>query len=209
MAHATKLILLEKGIKPRKSEKEDFMKTICFVLSICLMSVAGGCGTTNVFVKDDSLFAGKIAVMDFEYEPAKDAHELLYGSTWTMKAGETIADQIANSLFGYGVDVKRIPLSDEVKTLCEKAEYKKIGEMLGVDYIIFGNVNEHGAVGITGIVRGFSSFSLRCVTIETGKVAWSTAVSGSSFYSSPTTISGKQSEKVVEKLMRKIKGARS
>lgn len=179
---------------------------------IVLVLLVGGCaGSTHVNVRPDvqTLTGKTVAALDFDYEPGKEARQLLYGGTWTPKAGQIVADQISDALLGCNdiriIERSRISrvLEEQQKwvtDLIKKGDYKEIGELFGADYLIFGTVNEHCAIGIIGIVRGFVAFSARCVNVETGEVVWSTSVSDSSLYTSPTTISGRLANGIVSKL---------
>ena len=165
-----------------------------FLMIVCLLPLLAGClaaqNQPSVNVKKD-LFHGRewnIAILDLEYQPIVGKHQdaLVVAVSADANAGRTIASLLANEMSG--LDNVTIVERGQVERVMEEQKLQlsgavssasavQIGEMLGADAVIVGEVSDY--LNWTSLIGNGTtvSFTIRMTDVKTGKVVFSSSVS--------------------------------
>ena len=165
-----------------------------FLMIVCLLPLLAGClaaqNQPSVNVKKD-LFHGRewnIAILDLEYQPIVGKHQdaLVVAVSADANAGRTIASLLANEMSG--LDNVTIVERGQVERVMEEQKLQlsgavssasavQIGEMLGADAVIVGEVSDY--LNWTSLIGNGTTvpFTIRMTDVKTGKVVFSSSVS--------------------------------
>lgn len=190
------------------------MKPVYYAI-ILFVLICGCANRINVSKDWNPRTTNRIAVFDFDYVPL-DIH-LQNNSPLSFvqvnNPGKFIADSLTTVLMSsdYFTVIERSKIEKVLEELnlnmseiIAKNEYQKIGELLGVDSIVVGNVSAM----VVGLNPPFAEshiiFSCRCIDLKTGKVVWTMEVSEKSGESNPGIMLRPIMEQIKQELVTKI-----
>lgn len=158
------------------------MKNMVTIVSIA--AIFAGCGPSEVTVSKTFHFQPpmRVAVLDFDWHPP----EAKLAANTTMvnfpNAGKYVADGVCNVLLDIeGLEViersrlQKLLDEEDMKQadLIRRGEYKRIGEFLDVDYLVFGTVASYTVGAVDAWAARSTEFSCRCVNVHDATTVFS------------------------------------